>query len=103
VRQGEIRPYRPIGPRREVLVVVVSGDDYNQDPLARPLCLDIAEDWPASEISIQLGPQDPADGVVRVSTIGARTRDALAEPIGMVSGQTMMRLWDAVRRVLDMP
>lgn len=103
MRQGEIRPYKPIGPRREQYVLVMSADDFNDDPLARPLCLDIAVDWPASEISVRLSEQDPVDGVVRVSTIGSRTRDALGEPVGMVTGQTMTRVHNGVRVILDMP
>ncbi|MBX6357256.1 MAG: hypothetical protein IRZ05_15570 [Micromonosporaceae bacterium] len=103
MRQGEIRPYQPPGPRRGQLVLVVSADDYNSDPLARPLCCDIHPDWPASAISVPLGPQDPAQGVVRVSTIGSRTRDALGDPVGMVSGYTLSRVWAAIRTILDMP
>lgn len=103
MRQGEIRPYKPLGPRREQLVLVVSADEFNADPLSRPLCVDVAVDWPASGISIPLTPLDPVEGVVRVATVGSRSREALGEPVGMATGQTLARVWEAFHVLLDLP
>ncbi|MEV4628048.1 hypothetical protein AB0J90_17365 [Micromonospora sp. NPDC049523] len=103
MRQGEIRPYRPIGPRRELYVLVVSADEFNTDPMSRPICVDVVPGWPASGISIPLTSMDPVEGVVRVATIGSRSRDALGEPVGMITGQTLARVWEAFHVILDLP
>ena len=97
MRQGEVRPYLRGSAR--LRVVVVSGDAFNvrSAPLIAPIYR--LPDLPP--VLVGLHDSDPLGGAVDLRELGAIPADALGEPIGMITGHTMVRVRAAVADILE--
>ena len=103
MRRGEIWT---IGSRTDLRyrVLVLSGDSYNDRKNAAPFCAPIVRQRGATELppyAVALTEQDPITGVVVVNRMRRLPAEIGAERIGMVTGQSMVRLTDAMRQLFE--
>ncbi|WP_433290705.1 type II toxin-antitoxin system PemK/MazF family toxin [Actinoplanes sp. CA-030573] len=103
MRRGEIWT---IGSRTDLRyrVLVLSGDSYNERKNAAPFCAPIVRQRGATELppyAVALTEQDPITGVVVVNRMRRLPASIGAERIGMVTGQSMVRLTEAMRQLFE--
>ncbi len=103
MRRGEIWT---IGSRTDLRyrVLVLSGDSYNDRKNAAPFCAPIVRQRGATELppyAVALTEQDPITGVVVVNRMRRLPASTGAERIGMVTGQSMVRLTEAMRQLFE--
>jgi mRNA interferase MazF len=104
VRRGEIWT---VGDRSDLRyrVLVLSGDAYNERANAAPFCAPIVRLRGTADLppfAVPLAEQDPMTGVVVVNRMRRLPSSAGAERIGMITGSSMARLTEAMRKLFEL-
>lgn len=91
---------------RQIRILIISGDEYNDDPRISPWALRVQRDVPrdSSGLLVKLGAEDPLTGaivaipsVVRIDPSGLRTN------FGFVGQSTMDAVEGGLRDFLALP
>ena len=104
MKRGEIWT---IGNRTDLRyrVLVLSADTFNDRKNASPFCAPIVRQRGVTELppyAVALTEQDPITGVVVVNRMRRLPAAIGAERIGMVTGQSMARLTEAMRSLFEL-
>ena len=87
-------------------VVVLSAETHNDRPRAAPFCAPVVrqrgviEDLPP--FAVALAETDPISGVVVLSRMRRIPPAAATDRLGMLTGATMSRIAEALRRLFDL-